>query len=161
MTGRVHDYQDRNHHFRDRCDTRCGADCIAERAKDHLDGPAWELIERADMFFLATSDHRGLPTCSYKGRDPGFVRVLAISWLASPNYDGNGKYQSMGNLYKNPYAGMLFIDFEQGCRLCLQGVATIRRRTSYFRRIRERSSSYGSRQRQCTITVRGMFTSTT
>ena len=78
------------------------------------------------MFFLATCDHRGLPTCSYKGGDPGFVRVLEAHWLAFPNYDGNGKYQSMGNLLKNPNVGMLFIDFEQQRRLRLQGVASIR-----------------------------------
>lgn len=32
----------------------------------------------------------------------------------------------MGNLLKNPHVGMLFIDFEQGRRLRLQGIATIR-----------------------------------
>ena len=63
--------------------------------------------------------------CSYKGGDPGFVRVLDASWLAFPNYDGNGKYQSMGNLRKNPHVGMLFVDFIQGRRLRLQGSATV------------------------------------
>jgi hypothetical protein len=126
MTERVHDYHDGNRYFQDRFDTRRIADRIAQRARDHIDGPAQELIERADMFFLATCDHRGLPTCSYKGGDPGFVRVLDLSWLAFPNYDGNGKYQSMGNLLKNPHVGMLFIDFEQGRRLRLQGLASIR-----------------------------------
>lgn len=91
MTERVHDYHDGNRYFQDRFDTRRIADRIAERARDHIDGPAREFIERADMFFLATCDHRGLPTCSYKGGDPGFVRVLDPSWLAFPNYDGNGK----------------------------------------------------------------------
>jgi predicted pyridoxine 5'-phosphate oxidase superfamily flavin-nucleotide-binding protein len=84
-----------------------------------------EFIEKADMFFLATCDHRGLPTCSYKGGDPGFVRVLDERWLAFPNYDGNGKFQSMGNLLKNPNVGMLFVDFEGQQRLRLQGIATI------------------------------------
>jgi hypothetical protein len=51
--------------------------------------------------------------------------VLDVSWLAFPNYDGNGKYQSMGNLLKNPHVGMLFMAFEQGRRLRLQGIATI------------------------------------
>lgn len=32
-------------------------------------------VEGADMFFLATADAAGLPDCSYKGGDPGFVRV--------------------------------------------------------------------------------------
>jgi uncharacterized protein len=53
------------------------------------------------------------------------VRVLDASWLAFPNYDGNGKYQSVGNLRQNPHLGMLFLDFEHGRRLRLQGMATI------------------------------------
>jgi uncharacterized protein len=57
--------------------------------------------------------------------DSGFVRILDAHWLAFPNYDGNGKYQSMGNLLKNPNVGMLFIDFEQQRRLRVQGVASI------------------------------------
>jgi uncharacterized protein len=125
MTERVHDYHEGNRYFQDHFDTRRLADHFGARARDHIDAPAREFIEHADMFFLATCDHRGLPTCSYKGGEPGFVRVLDASWLAFPNYDGNGKYQSMGNLRQNPHVGMLFIDFEQGRRLRLQGIATI------------------------------------
>src|SRR5688572_28576538 len=125
MAERVHDYHDGNRYWQDRFDTRRLADRSARRFRDHIDAPAREFIEGADMFFLATCDHRGLPTCSYKGGDPGFVRVLDASWLAFPNYDGNGKYQSMGNLLKNPHVGMLFMDFAQGRRLRLQGIATI------------------------------------
>ena len=33
-------------------------------------------VERLDMFFLATADEQGRPNCSYKGGQPGFVRVL-------------------------------------------------------------------------------------
>jgi uncharacterized protein len=125
MVERVNDFHEGNRYFQDRFDTRRIADWIAARTRDHLDEPAREFIAHADMFFLATCDHRGLPTCSYKGGDPGFVRVLDEHWLAFPNYDGNGKYQSMGNLRKNPHVGMLFIDFEQPRRLRLQGTATI------------------------------------
>ena len=77
------------------------------------------------MFFLATCDHRGLPTCSYKGGAPGFLRVLDEQTLAFPNYDGNGKYQSMGNLLKNPNVGLLFVNFVNPQRLRIQGAATI------------------------------------
>jgi predicted pyridoxine 5'-phosphate oxidase superfamily flavin-nucleotide-binding protein len=125
MTERVNDFHDGNRYFQDRFDTRRIADRIASRTRDHIDEPARTFIEGADMFFLATCDHRGLPTCSYKGGDAGFVRVLDDHWLAFPNYDGNGKYQSMGNLLKNPHIGMLFVDFEGQRRLRLQGIATI------------------------------------
>jgi hypothetical protein len=102
MAERVHDYHDGNPHCQDRFDTRRLADRSAGRLREHIDAPAREVIEGADMFFLATCDHRGLPTCSYKGGDPGFVRVLDAAWLAFPNYDGDGKYQSMGNLIAYP-----------------------------------------------------------
>ena len=79
------------------------------------------------MFFLATADAEGRPQCSYKGGDPGFVRVLDEHTVAFPNYDGNGMYLSMGNLLVNPQVGMLFVDFtaERPSRLRLNGVASI------------------------------------
>ena len=63
------------------------------------------------MFFLATADEHGMPQCSYKGGDPGFVRVVDERTLAFPNYDGNGMYLSIGNLLATRRSGLLFIDF--------------------------------------------------
>ena len=125
MNEKVHDYHDGNRQFQDRFDTRRLADHLTGRVTETIGESQKEFIGKADMFFLATCDHRGLPTCSYKGGDPGFVRVLDERWLAFPNYDGNGKFQSMGNLLKNPNVGMLFVDFEGQQRLRLQGIATI------------------------------------
>ena len=125
MNEKVHDYHDGNRQLQDRFDTRRLADHLTGRVTETIGESQKEFIEKADMFFLATCDHRGLPTCSYKGGDPGFVRVLDERWLAFPNYDGNGKFQSMGNLLKNPNVGMLFVDFEGQQRLRLQGIATI------------------------------------
>jgi uncharacterized protein len=45
--------------------------------------------------------------------------------VAFPNYDGNGMYLSTGNVLANPNVGMLFISFERGRRLRLNGVASI------------------------------------
>jgi hypothetical protein len=39
-------------------------------------------IEARDMFFLATADSQGRPNCSYKGGDPGFVRVVSPTTIA-------------------------------------------------------------------------------
>jgi predicted pyridoxine 5'-phosphate oxidase superfamily flavin-nucleotide-binding protein len=77
------------------------------------------------MFFLATADAEGRPTCSYKGGEPGFARVVDPHTVAFPNYDGNGMYLSTGNVLVNPDVGMLFIDFEQGHRMRLEGTASI------------------------------------
>lgn len=82
-------------------------------------------IERLDMFFLATADAEGRPSCSFKGGDPGFVRVTGASELVFPCYDGNGMFLSMGNASENPHVGLLFIDFEAPKRLRVNGTAQL------------------------------------
>jgi len=84
-----------------------------------------EFIAARDMFFLATADAAGRPTCSYKGGHPGFVRVLDAETLAFPCYDGNGMFLSFGNTLVNPNVGLLFVDFEGQRRLRVNGVASI------------------------------------
>ena len=122
---KVHDYHDGNREMQDRFGTRRLADRLKERVSANIGDEAKGIIEEARMFFLATCDDRGLPTCSYKGGAPGFVRVVDEATLAFPNYDGNGKYQSMGNLRRNPNVGLLFVDFEGSQRLRIQGEAHI------------------------------------
>jgi uncharacterized protein len=120
-------YHDGNRRFQDRYDTRRLADRLEDRFLTTVafDDGDRALIEAADMFFLATVDPDGQPTCSYKGGDPGFVRVLDERTLGFPNYDGNGMYLSVGNLSVNPRVGMLFIDFTAPKRLRVEGVASI------------------------------------
>jgi predicted pyridoxine 5'-phosphate oxidase superfamily flavin-nucleotide-binding protein len=101
----------------DRIDGLLVAETISERDR--------VFIEQRDMFFLATADAAGRPTCSYKGGEPGFVRVLDEHTVAFPNYDGNGMYLSAGNVLVNPEVGLLFIDFVRGHRMRLDGTAHI------------------------------------
>jgi len=79
------------------------------------------------MFFLATADADGRPQCSYKGGEPGFVRVLDERTIAFPSYDGNGMYLSVGNAVVNPHVGLLFIRFDERRRLRLNGEASVDR----------------------------------
>ena len=107
-------------------DTERLADRIEERlCRDHIAADDRAFIERLDMFFLATADAAGRPNCSYKGGDPGFVRVLDERTLVFPNFDGNGMFLSMGNASENAHVGMLFIDFENQKRLRVNGAAQI------------------------------------
>lgn len=107
-------------------DTRRMADRLDEAiVRDRFDEEDTEFIRGLDMFFLATVDDRGHPTCSYKAGEPGFVRVVDPRTLAFPNYDGNGMYLSMGNIAATRQVGMLFIDFENQTRMRVQGEATI------------------------------------
>ncbi|MCX7084258.1 MAG: pyridoxamine 5'-phosphate oxidase family protein [Methylococcales bacterium] len=82
-------------------------------------------IESRDFFFLTTVDHRGYPTCSYKGGNPGFVKVVDAQTLAFPSFNGNGMFLSMGNIKGNAKVGLLFIDFETPHRIRVHGDATI------------------------------------
>lgn len=82
-------------------------------------------IESRDFFFLSTIDHRGYPTCSYKGGSVGFVKALDSKTLVFPSYDGNGMFLSMGNMSVNPKIGMLFIDFETPQRVRVHGEAKV------------------------------------
>jgi uncharacterized protein len=119
-------YHDGSRRLQDAFDTRRLADRIEERiVRDRIDDDDRAFIEAADMFFLATADEQGRPNCSYKGGDPGFVRVLDESTIAFPSYDGNGMYLSMGNTLVNPHVGLLFIDFQGRRRMRLNGVASI------------------------------------
>ena len=123
MTQLYHDAQRR---LQDRFDTRRLADRIEERiVHDLIDEGDARFIAARDMFFLATVDPEGRPNCSYKGGDPGFVKVLDERTLAFPNYDGNGMYLSMGNALATGEVGMLFVDFERRNRIRVNGTARI------------------------------------
>lgn len=111
--------------FQDQFDTRRLADRLAESTSDTISEPFKRFIEARDMFFIATCGEDGWPECSYKGGEPGFVRVIDDHTLAYPVYNGNGMYLTSGNLALNTKVGMLFIDFETGTRLRLSGHVSI------------------------------------
>jgi hypothetical protein len=120
------DYSPDSRRLQDRFDTRRLADRLAEvKAHDRFTEADREFIAARDMFFLATVSRDGRPTCSYKGGDPGFVTVVDDRTLAFPNYDGNGMYLSMGNISGSGQVGLLFIDFEAGRRMRVDGEAEL------------------------------------
>src|ERR687892_320800 len=97
-------YHEGSRELQDRFDTRRLADRIEDRiVHDRID---------ADD---------GQPQSSYKGGDPGFVRVLDEHTIAFPVYDGNGMYLTAGNLLATKKVGLLFIDFEGRKRVRLNG----------------------------------------
>src|SRR5215212_11183007 len=122
-------YSESSRKLQDSFDTRRLADRLDERflQRGSIDEGDKAFIERMDMFFLATADAEGRPQCSYKGGDPGLVKVVDERTLAFPNYDGNGMYLSMGNVLENPHVGLLFIDFlgNPPRRLRVNGSASI------------------------------------
>lgn len=105
--------------------------------KERIDQLIWDRIpeqictriEATTFFFLATSSPDGRCDCSFKGGGPGLVKVLEPARLTFPHFEarvkGNGAYMSLGNILLNPYVSMLFIDFNDGARLHVNGRASI------------------------------------
>ncbi|WP_165184987.1 pyridoxamine 5'-phosphate oxidase family protein [Caulobacter soli] len=84
-------------------------------------------IARADTMFVATNagpeksgGENGGVDISHRGGLPGFVKV-AGNVLTIPDFRGNRFFNTLGNLVLDPRAGLLFVDFETGDLLHLQG----------------------------------------
>ncbi|MEE3142831.1 MAG: pyridoxamine 5'-phosphate oxidase family protein, partial [Pseudomonadota bacterium] len=109
------------------------ADRIVEAVvTEELSDPQAEFIHSRNMFYLSTIDESGYPSCSYKGGDLGFVRVINPVTIVFPNYDGNGMFMSMGNIQDKAKVGLLFMDFETPQRLRLRGEARCLREGPMF-----------------------------
>jgi uncharacterized protein len=96
---------------------------------DHLDEAAQAAIERADTFFVASRSRAGRGAAygadiSHRGGLPGFVRVDG-DVLTIPDFRGNRYFNTLGNLAAEPRASLLFVDFETGDLLQLQGSAEV------------------------------------
>lgn len=112
--------------IQDRFDSRRLADAITSRTlHETLSESDRAFVERMDMFFLATQGADGGLDCSYKGGQPGFIRVVDERTLAFPHYDGNGQFMSTGNILETGKVGMLFIDWPTQWRMRVNGTATI------------------------------------
>jgi uncharacterized protein len=119
-------YHDGSRELQDRFDSRRIADRLEQiTVHDRFSDDDRAFIESVPMFFLATADSDGWPDCSYKGGQPGFMRVVDESTLAFPSYDGNGMFRSLGNVLVNPKVGMLFVDFERPNRMRINGIASL------------------------------------
>lgn len=117
-------YSDSQRDLQDRFKTRALADRLeAVLVHDHLKAVDAALIAGQNMFFIATADAYGQPTCSYKGGTRGFVTVVDERTLAFPDYNGNGMHLSAGNINETGKVGLLFIDFERQTRLRVLGTA--------------------------------------
>lgn len=102
------------------------ADAIAFPAPEAL-----AQIAKADTMFVATNaslegavGENGGVDISHRGGLPGFVKVEG-DVLTIPDFRGNRFFNTLGNLVLDPRAALLFVDFETGDLLHLQGRAEI------------------------------------
>lgn len=84
-----------------------------------------EAIRRADAFFVASRGPDGRLDLSHRGGAPGFVRIAGDGELRIPDYAGNSMFNTLGNLLRDPRAGLLFVDFERGELLQLSGTTRL------------------------------------
>lgn len=96
------------------------AEAFAALSNDHR-----AIIASADTFFIATSGGAsGGLDMSHRGGQPGFVKVEG-DVLTIPDFRGNRYFNTFGNLMIEPRAALLFVDFERGDVLHLQGETEI------------------------------------
>jgi predicted pyridoxine 5'-phosphate oxidase superfamily flavin-nucleotide-binding protein len=125
-------FNDGNRALQDKYGGRAVADKIVDLVEATTVSDEFkEFIEALPFFFLATSAGENTD-CSFKGGDPGFVRVTAPDTIIFPDYDGNRMYKSLGNITENPNVGLLFMKFgaEEGkgalyLRVRVSGKATV------------------------------------
>jgi predicted pyridoxine 5'-phosphate oxidase superfamily flavin-nucleotide-binding protein len=120
-------YHEGNRELQDHFQSRALADRLYEKLRrDRFTDSDKEFVESVPFFFIATADTEGRPDCSFKGGEPGFVRIAAPDLLIFPDYDGNGMFKSLGNLRVNPQVGLLFIRLgEKPGRLRVNGRAEL------------------------------------
>lgn len=89
---------------------------------------AVQLLEKADLFFVSSKHGNGSMDVNHRGGPPGFMRLYRNEpgsvTLVYPEYSGNRLYQTLGNLQKDPLAGLVVPDFETGDVLYLTGGTT-------------------------------------
>jgi len=95
---------------------------------DHLNTDCKDLIKKSDTFFIAS--YQPGPTkrgadISHRGGKPGFVKTGADNTLLFDDFSGNNLYMTLGNLHSHPYAGLLFINYDNGDLWQLQCEASI------------------------------------
>ena len=84
-----------------------------------------EWISNAHTFFIATQTKKGDVEASHKGGSPGFIEIQEDGILRVPDYFGNSIYSTLGNIYENPKAALLFINYKKGETLQITGTAEL------------------------------------
>lgn len=119
-------YKESHRLLQDQFDTRRMADLLEGGfIASELSDQDVSFLGSRDMFWLSSVDADGFPTVSYKGGDPGFVKIIDKTTIAFPIYNGNGMFYSAGNISASGKVGLLFMDFEKPIRLRVQGSASV------------------------------------
>src|SRR5689334_2922052 len=81
----------------------------AEKSIDHIDAESRRFIEASPLFLLASSADDGTCDVSPRGDPPGSVLVLDDRTLVFADRKGNRRLDSMRNILRRPWVGLLFV----------------------------------------------------
>lgn len=89
------------------------ADALLER-RVHTEFSAKEraFVESRIFFFIASAA-QGQIDCSYRGGEPGFVKVSGSAQLTWGEYDGNRMFRTLGNIAHDPRVALIFVNFDR------------------------------------------------
>ncbi|MFN0029730.1 MAG: pyridoxamine 5'-phosphate oxidase family protein [Acidimicrobiales bacterium] len=112
--------------LQDEFDSRRLADRLIEvTLHTELDQGDIDLVGDQAAVWVATVDADGWPDLSYKGGNPGFVRVVSPTELHLPIYNGNGMWRTLGNIRDNGRVALLFVDQHRPWRMRVHGTGTV------------------------------------
>lgn len=91
---------------------------------DRLTGTQMSRVSAADTFFIASAHPERGADASHRGGEPGFLSVTpsSVSW---PDFSGNNMFNTLGNLLVDERCSLLFVDFQAGEVLRIDGRASI------------------------------------
>jgi len=106
------------------------SDSVTDVASDMIKGTYLndgiiQWISQADTFFVGSKGEEGKLDVNHRGGNKGFIEIVDGNRLKIPDYVGNNMFNTLGNIYLNGMAGLLFVDFEKGRTLQLTGKAEI------------------------------------
>jgi hypothetical protein len=112
-----------------------------------IESPSWlvgpelsaaeqQWIGSADTFVIASGTPATGLDVSHRGGYPGFVDSVSSRTLSWLEYPGNRLFQTQDNLLASPKTSLLFLDFQHGRTLQIQGEARLRKTESGAIRVR-------------------------
>jgi hypothetical protein len=73
-----------------------------------------EKVGVVEHMAVVDRDDRRQVDVSHRGGNAGFVRIGNDGVLTIPDFDGNLFFSTLGNIFVNGKAGLLFVDFATG-----------------------------------------------
>ena len=101
------------------------SELVTAKEINSLDDYCRDFISRSPFVVIASTDGTGSIDTSPKGDPPGFVRVLDDTTLAIPERPGNHRADTLVNIVRHPFVGLIFLIPGTKNTLRVRGLARI------------------------------------